>query len=174
MGALEAFLPVYAVKVAGLNEFQAGLLWGIQVLTTILSKPLMGRISDRWGRKPIIVAGLVLCAVSFAAIPLLTSFALLLVTALVFGLGEAFVTSSTAALVADVCQEKHFGAAMGTFGTIFDVGHASGPILAGLLIARFDFFISFVILAAILLVAIPVFVLGVDKERGQEATAKSL
>jgi DHA1 family multidrug resistance protein-like MFS transporter len=49
------------------------------------------------------------------------------------------VTSSSAALVADVCHAKNFGAAMGTFGTIFDVGHASGPILAGLLIARFDY-----------------------------------
>jgi DHA1 family multidrug resistance protein-like MFS transporter len=163
VGALEAFLPVYAVKVVGLNEFQAGLLWGVQVLTTILSKPLMGRISDRWGRKPIIVAGMVLCAGSFAAIPLLTSFALLFTTALIFGLGEAFVTSSSAALVADVCQEKHFGAAMGTFGTIFDVGHASGPILAGLLLARFDYLSSFAIMGSLLLIAIPVFVLGVDE-----------
>jgi MFS family permease len=165
VGALEAFLPVYAVKVAGLNEFQAGLLWGVQVLTTILSKPVMGRMSDRWGRKPIIVAGMVLCAGSFAAIPLLTSFYLLMVTALVFGLGEAFVTSSSAALVADVCHEKHFGAAMGTFGTIFDIGHASGPILAGLLIARFDYFTSFAIMGAILIAAIPVFILGVDEDR---------
>jgi MFS family permease len=174
VGALEAFLPVYAVKVAGLNEFQAGLLWGVQVLTTILSKPMMGRISDRWGRKPIIVLGMVLCAGSFAAIPLLTSFYLLMVTALVFGLGEAFVTSSSAALVADVCHEKHFGAAMGAFGTIFDVGHASGPILAGLLIARFDYFTSFAIMGALLLLALPVFVLGVDEERNRSAAAKAL
>jgi MFS family permease len=161
VGALEAFLPVYAIKVAGLNEFQAGLLWGVQVLTTILSKPMMGRMSDRWGRKPIIVLGMVLCAASFAAIPLLTSFYLLMGTALVFGLGEAFVTSSTAALVADICHQKHFGTAMGTFGTIFDIGHASGPILAGLLIARFDYFISFLIMGSILIAVIPVFVLGV-------------
>ncbi|MBM4284964.1 MAG: MFS transporter [Deltaproteobacteria bacterium] len=174
VGALEAFLPVYAVKVAGLNEFQAGLLWGVQVLTTILSKPMMGRMSDRWGRKSIIVAGMVLCAGSFAAIPLLTSFILLLVTALVFGLGEAFVTSSSAALVADVCQEKHFGAAMGAFGTIFDIGHASGPILAGLLIARFDYFTSFVMMAVLLLIAIPVFVLGVDEGRDRTKTAKTV
>lgn len=174
VGALEAFLPVYAVKVAGLNEFQAGLLWGIQVLTTILSKPLMGRMSDRWGRKPIIVLGMVLCAVSFAAIPLLQSFSLLLVTALVFGLGEAFVTSSTAALVADICQEKHFGTAMGTFGTIFDVGHAAGPILAGLLLARLNYLISFVIMGSLLLAAIPIFVLGVDERADRTATAKIL
>jgi MFS family permease len=174
VGALEAFLPVYAVKVAGLNEFQAGLLWGVQVLTTILSKPVMGRMSDRWGRKPIIVSGMLLCAGSFVAIPLLTSFYLLMGSALVFGLGEAFVTSSSAALVADVCQEKHFGAAMGTFGTIFDVGHASGPILAGLLLARFDYFTSFVIMGSLLLLAIPVFVLGVDEGRGRTAAAKTV
>ena len=174
VGALEAFLPVYAVKVAGLNEFQAGLLWGVQVLTTILSKPIMGRMSDRWGRKAIIVQGMVLCAGSFAAIPLLKSFSLLLVTALFFGLGEAFVTSSSAALVADVCHEKHFGAAMGTFGTIFDVGHAAGPILAGLLIARFDYFISFAIMGALLLLAIPIFVLGVDEGRAVPVEAEKI
>ncbi len=167
VGALEAFLPVYAVKVAGLNEFQAGLLWGVQVLTTILSKPIMGRISDKYGRKPLVVIGMVLCAGSFATIPLLTSFYLLLGIALVFGLGEAFVTSSTAALVADVCQAKNFGSAMGTFGTIFDIGHASGPILAGLLLARFDFLTSFLILGAILIAAIPVFVLGVNESEAK-------
>jgi DHA1 family multidrug resistance protein-like MFS transporter len=175
VGALEAFLPVYAVKVAGLNEFQAGLLWGVQVLTTILSKPIMGRTSDKYGRKPLVVIGMVLCAVSFAAIPLLKSFYLLMCTALVFGLGEALVTSSTAALVADFCHAKNFGAAMGTFGTIFDVGHASGPILAGVLLARFDYLTSFLIMGAILIAAIPVFVLGVDEDRsGPEEAPKNL
>jgi MFS family permease len=143
MGALEAFLPIYAVTVAGLNAFQAGLLWGIQIFVTILSKPIMGKISDRYGRKPIIVSGMLLCAVSFAMIPLLKDFYLLMITAIFFGFGEAFVTSSSAALVADMCKEKHFGTAMGTFGTIFDVGHASGPMLSGFLIARFDYLYAF-------------------------------
>jgi MFS family permease len=102
MGALEAFLPIYAVTVAGLNEFQAGLLWGAQVLVTIVSKPLMGRLSDRYGRRPAIVLGMLACAVSFAAIPLLTRFDHLIMASLLFGLGEAFVTSSSAALVADL------------------------------------------------------------------------
>jgi MFS family permease len=174
VGALEAFLPVYAVKVAGLNEFQAGLLWGVQILTTILSKPVMGRTSDRWGRKPLIVLGMVLCAGSFAAMPLLTSFFLLMGAALVFGLGEALVTSSSAALVADVCQEKHFGTAMGTFGTIFDVGHAAGPILAGLLLARFDYFTAFLIMASILIAALPVFILGVDVRGDKTGAVKTI
>jgi MFS family permease len=164
VGALEAFLPIYAVKVAGLNEFQAGLLWGVQVLVTILSKPIMGRISDRYGRRPLINAGMVLCALSFGAIPLLHNFYLLLITATFFGLGEALVTSSSAALVADICQERHFGTAMGTFGTIFDVGHAAGPIVAGLLLARMDYLPAFWIMGAVLLASIPVFLLAVTHE----------
>lgn len=164
VGALEAFLPIYAVKVVGLNEFQAGLLWGVQVLVTILSKPIMGRTSDRYGRRPLIIGGMVLCALSFGAIPLLKTFSLLLVTATCFGLGEALVTSSTAALVADICQERHFGTAMGTFGTIFDVGHAAGPIVAGLLLARLDYLPSFWILAAVPLASIPIFLLTVTHE----------
>lgn len=161
VGALEAFLPIYAVTVAGLNEFQAGLLWAVQVVVTILSKPLMGRTSDRYGRRPFITAGLLLCALSFGSIPLLKDFYLLALAALVFGLGESFVTSSSAALVADICKEKHFGTAMGTFGTIFDIGHASGPILAGLLLARFDYLPSFLIMASLLVAAVPVFVISV-------------
>ncbi|MFP5213392.1 MAG: MFS transporter, partial [Acidobacteriota bacterium] len=53
VGALEAFLPIYAVTVAGLDELQAGLLWGVQILVTMLAKPIMGKSSDRYGRKPL-------------------------------------------------------------------------------------------------------------------------
>ena len=126
VGALEAFLPIYAVKVVGLNEFQAGILWGVQVITTILSKPIMGKTSDKYGRKALISVGLLICAVSFGLIPVFRDFYLLMITAAFFGLGEAFVQSSGAAFVADLCKEKHFGTAMGTFGTIFDIGHATG------------------------------------------------
>ena len=165
VGALEAFLPIYAVTVAGLNEFQAGLLWGVQVVVTILSKPLMGKISDRYGRKPLIVSGMILCAASFGLVPALREFNYLLLAAIFFGLGESFVTSSSAALVADICREKHFGTAMGTFGTIFDIGHASGPILAGFLIARLGYLHSFWIMSGLLVISVPVFVTAVKEER---------
>ncbi len=171
VGALEAFLPVYAVKVAGLNGFQVGLLWGVQVVTTILSKPLLGRTSDRYGRRPIIAGGLVISAISFGAIPLLHDFHWLLVAAAFFGLGEALVTSSANALVADLCQERHFGTAMGAFGTIFDIGHASGPILAGYLLLSFNYMQSFWIISALLLFSGPVFlrIVRIEKRRRFEA-----
>lgn len=164
MGALEAFLPVYAVTVVGLSEFQAGLLWGAQIVVTMLSKPLMGRVSDSHGRRPLIVAGLVLCGASFAAVPFMHGFWTLLAASLVFGMGEALVTSSSAAMVADLCRERHFGSAMGAFGTIFDVGHASGPILGGLLVGWMGYQVSFPLMALVLFLAIPVFLKNVPQD----------
>ncbi|HYQ47829.1 MAG TPA: MFS transporter, partial [Thermodesulfovibrionales bacterium] len=129
--------------------------------TTILTKPIMGKTSDKYGRKALITFGLVVCAVSFGLIPLFRNFSLLLAAASFFGLGEALVQSSGAAFVADLCKEKHFGTAMGTFGTIFDIGHASGPILAGVLLSGHSYIFSFWVMASILLLAAPVFAVTV-------------
>ena len=163
MGALEAFLPIYAVTVVGLSEFQAGLLWGMQIFVTMLSKPLLGRMSDARGRRGLIVVGLLLCGGALAAIPLLHGFLPLLAACLVFGMGEAFVTSSSAALVADMCRDRRFGSAMGAFGTIFDIGHAAGPICAGLLIGWGGYQVSFSLLAVLVILAIPVFLRNVSE-----------
>lgn len=168
VGALEAFLPIYAVMVCGFSAFHAGLLWGVQMAVTVLSKPLMGRFSDRHGRQSLLFWGMFVCAVPFALIPWFSSFSALLLLAAIFGLGEAVVTSSAAALVADFCREDHLGSAMGTFGTIFDVGHASGPLLAGLLIgvvgSGTDYRIPFAVVATLLIVAAIVFRVGVKTE----------
>ena len=48
-GLIGAFLPVYAVERAGLSAAEAGLLFGAQMVTTIVSRPLFGRLSDRDG-----------------------------------------------------------------------------------------------------------------------------
>ena len=157
MGALEAFLPIYALTVAGLSAFEAGLLWAVQVVVTMLAKPVMGKVSDRYGRRPLIVAGLLSCALPFALIPHLIGFWALVPACLLFGFGEALVTSSSAAMVADLCKARHYGTAMGVFGTIFDVGHASGPILGGLLIGALGYGWAFALMACVLIAVIPWF-----------------
>jgi DHA1 family multidrug resistance protein-like MFS transporter len=160
LGALEAFLPIYAVVICGFSAFQAGLLWGVQVIATILAKPIMGAISDRYGRQPLIFWGMFACALPLALIPWIRSYPVLLALAAVFGFGEAVVTSSAAALVADFCHREHLGAAMGTFGTIFDVGHAAGPLLTGALIGIWggqDYRGPFAVIAALLILSALVF-----------------
>ncbi len=156
VGALEAFMPIYIVMVLGYSEFQAGLIWGVQIFVTVLAKPLMGKISDRHGRKPLLFWGMFVCAVPFAIVPWVKDYYILLLLSTVFGLGEAIVTSSSAAMVADFCREDNIGSAMGVFGTLYDVGHATGPILAGLLIGLSDgkdFRLAFTCIAVILVVS---------------------
>jgi len=74
-----------------------------------------------------------------------------------FGFGEAVVSSSSSAFVADSSEFKTLGAGMGMQGTIGDVGHASGPLLAGVLIANMSFAGAFTIIAGIQVLAAGVF-----------------
>lgn len=151
-GALMAFLPLYGLSI-GLNAGEVGLMFSVQAVTSFLSKPVMGRISDRIGRQPLIVLGLVICAATFISIPHVGSFAVLLVLSSGFGFGEAVVSSSSAALVADSSEFKRLGAGMGMQGTVMDIGHASGPLLAGFLIAHASYQGAFAVIAGIQILA---------------------
>ena len=151
-GALMAFLPLYGLSV-GLNAGEVGLLFSVQAVTSFLSKPVMGRVSDRVGRQPLIVLGLVICAVTFISMPHVSSFAVLLLLSSGFGFGEAVVSSSSAALVADSSEFKRLGAGMGMQGTVMDIGHASGPLLAGFLIAHASYQEAFAVIAGLQILA---------------------
>lgn len=155
-GALMAFLPLYGVSV-GLNPGEVGMLFTVQAVTSFFSKPIMGRISDRVGRQPLIILGLCICAGTFICVPHVTMFPILLMLSAGFGFGEAVVSSSSSALVADSSEFKRLGAGLGMQGTIMDIGHASGPLLAGLLIANLSYPMAFAIIAGIQLMAAVVF-----------------
>lgn len=155
-GALMAFLPLYGVSV-GLNPGEVGMLFTVQAVTSFFSKPIMGRVSDRVGRQPLIILGLCICAGTFVCIPYVAMFPILLMLSAGFGFGEAVVSSSSSALVADSSEFKRLGAGLGMQGTIMDIGHASGPLLAGLLIANLSYPMAFAIIAGIQLMAAGVF-----------------
>lgn len=161
-GALMAFLPLYGVSV-GLNPGEVGLLFTIQALTSFVSKPIMGRVSDRVGRQPLIMLGLLICATTFVCIPHVSAYSLLLLLSAGFGYGEAVVTSSSSAFVADSSEYKTLGAGMGMQGTIGDIGHASGPLLAGVLIANMSYAGAFGIIAGLQVAAAGIFRLTMRK-----------
>ena len=163
-GALMAFLPIYVVGI-GLDAAQAGVLFGVQSVTSFASRPTMGWASDRIGRRPLILLGLVVCAGSLAVIPFTTSFVRLMALSALFGFGEAIVNAAAAALVADLSELKTLGSAMGMQGTIMDIGHASGPILSGALVGALGFQAAFPIIAGFVLVAAGVFHASVGADR---------
>jgi len=155
-GALMAFLPLYGLTV-GLNPGEVGLLFSVQAGTSFFSKPIMGRVSDRVGRQPLIIIGLLICAATFVCMPHVSIFAGLLLLSAGFGFGEAVVSSSSSAFVADSSEFKTLGAGMGMQGTIGDIGHASGPLLAGILIANMSYAGAFTIIASLQIAAAMMF-----------------
>jgi MFS family permease len=151
-GAFLGFLPVYAGAV-GLNEAEIALVLGIQLAVAMVAKPAAGRLSDRFGRKPVIVVGLLFCA---AALPLVfrcETFAAFAVVAPLLGVGVGAVTPVTNALIADLASARRLGAAMGVFGTVFDFGEAAGPIAAGFLIGSVGYAATFDVMAAAIVAA---------------------
>jgi len=167
-GAFLGFFPTYAQGI-GLNDAQIALVMGAQLATTMLAKPISGRLSDRWGRKPMIVSGLCVSALTLPLIPALASVWVLFLISACFGLGVAIVTPSTTALVADLVRAGRMGSAMGVFGTIWDSGEAAGPILAGFLIASFSYPYAFSLIGALMLGVALIFSLAV-KDPGASLT----
>jgi len=133
-GALETFLPLYCTLVAKMNPAAVGMLFTIQLIGTTVTKPMMGRMSDKYGRKQMISAGLITGAVAFAMIPFFRNFWTLIPAAILFGISLATVTASTAAYVSDLAKAGSYGSALGVMSTIMDVGQSSGPIIASQLL----------------------------------------
>jgi MFS family permease len=159
-GAFLAFFPLYGRSI-GLPVVAITIILGVQLATTLAAKPLTGSVSDRIGRKPMIIAGLILCAIVLPTTVRTQNAILLGVLSALFGLGVAIVTPSTTALVADLVKARSMGSAMGVFGTIWDSGEAGGPILAGALITAIAYGNSFLIISGIMLTAMLVFLLTV-------------
>lgn len=160
IGSVQAYLPIYALGI-GLPVWQIGLLAGGQGVASVLSRPMMGRYSDRLhSRKPLIVAGTLLCVVTLVAIPHTACFVALLILAIVFGLGTGIVTPSTMAMIGDLVTKGNYGSAMGVFGSLWDAGHATGPVIFGFLLVFLGYQTSWLIMAIIMVVALVVFLIG--------------
>ncbi len=139
LGGYNAFLPIYASDVVRLEAWHIGIIFGVQTTTTLLARPLMGKLSDRIGRKPLIVAALLVCTMLMVLLPQLNRFEFLVTFGGLWGLAASVVSSVSSAFITDLAKKAHYGAAHGTFGTIFDIGEASGPIVAGLLVMHVGF-----------------------------------
>jgi MFS family permease len=166
-GTLNAFLPLYAKDVAGLDALQIGLLFGVQTVTTLAVRPLFGVVSDRMGRRLMIAGGLVNSGLAIGAVSQVSDFRSLLVTAAWYGAALSLTTSATSAYITDLTPRTRYGAAHGTFGTIYDVGDACGPISAGVLVAAVGYRQTFAAMAAAAIVLAVGFVWASRRWKGQ-------
>lgn len=150
--ALGMIIPLspYLSRSFGADDLQVGLLMSIYSILQCLVSPIWGKLSDRWGRRPILIISLLFTSLSylwFAVAPNLTHLFLARALAGVFG-----VTVSTSfALMSDWTEPKNRSKNMGLIGASFGLGFIIGPALGGALgILKWDPGISLVAFGACL------------------------
>ncbi|MCP8968610.1 MFS transporter [Ectobacillus sp. SYSU M60031] len=133
-----------------LNEFQAGgktagYLIAAFGLTQFVFSPFGGEWSDKYGRKILIVAGMLLFAVSNLLFALAHETWMLYLSRLVGGMSAALMIPAMMAYVADITTEEGRGKGMGLLGAAMSLGFVIGPGIGGLLAGialRMPFYVS--------------------------------
>jgi MFS family permease len=159
-GSVEFFLVGYLAEVAKLDPFSIGVIMGSQIIVLILSRPFLGRISDKVGRRVPIILGSILSVLVLAVFPFNTYIPTLLALSIGYGLGFATVIASTSPLTCEIVPSSLLGTSLGFLSTMMDVGQTTGPIISGIILAiSFQYNALFYSLSLILIVSIIVFIL---------------
>ena len=126
-----------AFAAAGMTLAQIGLLAAVYPAVWGISQIFTGALSDRIGRKWLIVTGMWLQAGAIAVIPLTARFHIFGLSAALLGLGTAMVYPTLLAAIGDVAHPAWRASAVGVYRLWRDLGYAVGALVAGLTADRF-------------------------------------
>jgi MFS family permease len=130
-GIIVPFLAYY-VESFGARAAVVGLLMGSYSLAQFIFAPIWGRVSDRVGRRPILLVGLAGSVVGFTTFGLAGTLAVLFIGRIVMGIFGATIPTAQAA-VADVTSPENRAKGMGMIGAAIGLGFILGPALGGIL-----------------------------------------
>jgi DHA1 family multidrug resistance protein-like MFS transporter len=131
-GIQSTIVPLYAYNNLGMSELQLGVLLTLSAGCNLASMLAAGRLTDVYGRKPFLMAALLLIAVLTFALPFVQDIVALAVVLMAMGFAIG-LTGPIAAWITDVTEPDNLGGAMGLFRTIGDLGFVIAPVaLAGL------------------------------------------
>src|SRR5947208_3324396 len=130
-GIIIPLLPFYAQKF-GASPLVIGLLFGIFSLCQLVAAPALGDLSDRYGRRPVLIFSLLGTVASFVMLALAQTLTVLFLARIVDGLSGGNI-STARAYVADITEPKDRARAYGLIGAAFGLGFILGPALSGVL-----------------------------------------
>ena len=132
LGILSPLLPSLAEDL-GATGFWVGMIFSGYAISRAIIMPIMGGLSDKYGRRIFIASGLLLLAViSLLYLPAHTEYTLTAVR-LLHGLAAGMIIPVAMAYAGEVAQEGKEGKTMGIFNMVFYLGLAAGPLLGGIL-----------------------------------------
>src|ERR1051325_7858712 len=130
-GIIVPLLPYYA-ETFGARPIVIGLLFAVFSLCQLVAAPALGDLSDRHGRRPILIFSLIGTVVSFVMLALAHSITMVFAARIVDGLSGGNI-STARAYVADITEPKDRARAYGLIGAAFGLGFILGPALSGVL-----------------------------------------
>ncbi|RKG85322.1 MFS transporter [Corallococcus sp. CA049B] len=130
-GILIPQLGVYGVRF-GASPFAVGLLVAVYSLMQLVAAPIMGRLSDRFGRRPVLLISQVGSLVGYVLFAFAHTLPLLFLSRVIDGVSGGNV-STAQAVVADITKPHERARGMGIIGAAFGLGFVLGPALGGVL-----------------------------------------
>ena len=149
-GIIIPLLPFYA-ETFGASPLIIGLLFASFSLSQLVASPILGDLSDRYGRRPVLIFSLLGTVVSFVMLALAGNLPLLFAARIVDGLSGGNITTARA-YIADITTEENRARAFGLLGAAFGLGFIVGPGL-GAAFSRISYTAPIWAAAAITIVA---------------------
>ncbi len=131
-GILIPILPTFASKNLGVSDFGIGVIIASYSFVQFIFNPVFGSLSDKIGRRKIILGSLLFTITSYIIFSFSTSFALLLFSRLIGGVGGSNIGAAQA-YIADITAKEERAKGMGLIGAAFGLGFVFGPIIGGFL-----------------------------------------
>ena len=122
-------LPFYAFDELEWSTTQFGAVISCYGWATLIGSLALGRSSDRFGRKPILVFGLILHAAQYGGLVLADAYGLIIAAFVIAGLGEALVSPALSAAYLDITPEEHRSRAIGIKTAVGSAGSLLAPAL---------------------------------------------
>src|SRR5690606_31373855 len=138
-GVLIAVLPRYVTGPLGAGTVAVGAIVGAFSVSAFFLRPLAGGMGDRWGRRPLMMAGASLFAVSVLAYPVAPGPPTLALLRLLTGAGEALFFVGAVSAFLDLAPPERRGEAMSLASLALYVGIGAGPLLGEAALARLGF-----------------------------------
>jgi multidrug resistance protein len=126
-GIIIPLLPFYA-ETFGASPLTIGLLFASFSVAQLVAAPVLGDLSDRYGRRPVLIFSLIGTVVSFVMLALAHGLAMLFAARIVDGLSGGSITTARA-YIADISAEEDRARAFGVLGAAFGLGFIIGPAL---------------------------------------------
>ena len=124
-------LPYYAESF-GATIFLVGLLGTVNALGQLIAAPIIGRLSDRYGRRPMLIVAIAGTMIAFLMLAFSTSLWMIFLSRIVDGLLGGN-TSLAKAYITDISDNKNRARSLGLIGASFGLGFIIGPVLGGVL-----------------------------------------